>query len=163
MFVPEGRLAVDKDNVDPVTETLVLEPVVEEQDVAAEMTQSVEPTFDPVFVDKHADARKVLGEHMRFIPGAARIEEDSFAVRDDARREKVKVLEELVAQALHEGAGDALVAAAEDGHPPPATLQFPRQHFGDRCFARATDGEVAHADHRTAEFLGSQDAAAVEI
>ena len=28
---------------------------------------------------------------MRFIPGAARIEEDFFAVRDDARREKVKV------------------------------------------------------------------------
>ena len=161
-FVAEGRLAVDQDDINPVTQALVLQSVVEEQDVTVEMAQSVESAFDPVLVNQHADAWEILGQHVRFVPGATRIEENLLAVGDDTRREEVTVLEELVAQPLHEGAGDAFVAAAENGDPAPATLQFPRQHFGHGCLACAADGEISHAYHGTAEFLWSQDAAAVE-
>ena len=72
------------------------------------------------------------------------------------------MFEELVAQALHEGAGDALVAATENGHAASAVLQFAGQHLGHRCFACAADGEVPDADHRATEFLGAQQTAAVE-
>ena len=161
-FVAEWRLSVDEDDIDPVTQALVLQSIVEEQNVALEMAQSVETAFDPVLVDQHADAGEILGQHVRFVPGATRIEENLFAIGDDTRREEVKVPEQLVAQPLHEGAGHAFVAAAENRHPAPATLQFPRQHFGHGCLACAADGKVSHTDHRTAEFLWSQDAAAVE-
>ena len=155
-------MPVDEDDIDTVTEALVLQAVIEEQDVAVEVEQCMESAFDAVLVDEDADAGQIFGQHVRFVAGAAGVEEDGFSVGDDARREDVEVFEEFVAQALHERAGHAFVAAAEDGDAASAILQLAGEHFGNGCLAGAADGEVADADYGAAEFLRTKDAAAVK-
>ena len=84
------------------------------------------------------------------------------AVRNDARWEQVEVFRKTAAQLLHERAGDALVAAAEDGHAASADLQLAGQHFRHGGFPGAADGQIPDADHRAPEFLGAEETAPVK-
>ena len=63
--------------------------------------------FDTVLVDQHANTGEVLGQHVRLVAGAPGVEKNAVAIGNDARREKIKVLENAVAQPLDEGAGAA--------------------------------------------------------
>lgn len=162
VFITERGLAVHEDDVHAMAETLVLETVVEEQHIRVEMAKGVQTAFDAVFVHEHADTGEVFGQHVWFIAGAAGIEEDLFAIRDDARWEQITIFKHLIAQALGEGAWDAFVSAAEDRDTASAILQFTGEHFGDGGFAGAADGKVADAGYGATDFLWAKNARAVE-
>ena len=99
---------------------------------------------------------------MRLIAGATGVEKDAVAVGNDARGEEVEMLEDAVAQALGKRAGDAFVAAAEDGDAPSAFLQLARQHFRHGRLTGSSNGEIADADNGTSDFLRAKNALSVE-
>ncbi len=67
VFVAEGRLPVDQHEVEPVLEMQILQPVVEDERVRAEMLDRVPPGLDAVLVHEHDDAGQVGGEHERLV------------------------------------------------------------------------------------------------
>ena len=74
VLVAEGRLTVNEHHVDAVAQALVLQAVIEEKNVAVEVPQGMQPALHAVLVDEDAHAGKILGQHVRFIPGATGIE-----------------------------------------------------------------------------------------
>ena len=155
-------MAVNQHDIDTVPQALVLQTVIEEKNVAVEVPQSMEPALHAVLVDEDAHAGKIFGQHVRFVSGTSRIEEDVFAVGNDAWREEVEVFEDFVAQSLCERTRDAFVPAAEDGHAASAALQFAGQHFRNGRLARPAHRQIPDADHGAAQFLRPEKASAVE-
>ena len=70
LFVAERLLAIDENDIPPSSgEFPILEPVVEEEGIAAELLDRVPTAFDAVFVDQDDDVLEVGREHVRFISG----------------------------------------------------------------------------------------------
>lgn len=155
--VAPGGGAVDEDHVEAVFEAEVLEAVVEDEDVCAEFFECVDACFDAVFVDDDGDAWEVGGEHEGFVACDVAVEEDAFAVADDAWW---VLWEWFAADACDEFGPDAdaflafaFVASGEDGDAASVFLEGACEEFADGGFAGAADGEVADADDWDAEVV----------
>ena len=81
VFVAEGGLAVDQHEIQPVLEGKVLEAVVEDERVRAEVFDGVPAGLDAVLVHEHDDAGQVGGEHEGLVAGFARAEQHAFVRR----------------------------------------------------------------------------------
>ncbi len=149
--VAEGGLAVDQDDVEPLLEREVLEAVVEQEGIGAEMFHRVEAALHPVAVDQHHHVPQVLGQHVGLVARAGRIEQELLPVRDDTGRRDMVAAPDPVAHPFGEGDRRALVAAAEDRHLPPRLGEAAGQLLDDGGLAGPADREVADADHQAAE------------
>ena len=104
-LVAERLLAVDEHDVlPPAAEFPVLEPVVEQQRVAAEFLDGVTAALDPVLVHQHDHILEVGGEHVGLVARHLGIQQQRFAVGNHARRRGVIAEEEFVQQPLMDGA-----------------------------------------------------------
>ena len=163
MLVAERLLAVDQHDVlPPPAQFPVLKPVVQQQRVAAELLDGVAAALDPVLVHQHHHVLEIGGEHVRLVAGHFGIEQQRFAVRDDAGRGGVVAEKELVQQPFVERRRLGAVAAGEDGHVAALVAQFAGEFFDHGGFAGAADGEVADGDDLHAERRVAQDADVVE-
>ncbi len=163
MLVAERLLAVNQHHVVPAAAQIpVLKAVVEQQRVAAEFFNRVTPALHAVLVHQHDDVLEIRREHVRFVAGHFGIEQQRFAVGDDARRRLVFAQQDFVQQPTVERRRFGTVAAREDGDVAAGVAQFAREFFHDRRFAGAADGEVADGDDLHAERLVAQDADVVK-
>src|SRR5262249_34802061 len=100
-----------------------------------------------------------MGEHVRLVTGGHRIEQERFAIGNDSRRLRISP-EPTAPVSL---ARDALVTAAENRHSPTAGMQSARKLFNDRRLTRPADGQIANADHQTAERAFAENSFAIEV
>jgi hypothetical protein len=163
VFVSEGGVTIDEDNIEAMAEAEVLEAVIEEDGIDLVFADGGEPALHAVLVDEDDDVLEVIGEHVRFVAGGAGVEEKGFAVGDEARGVDAGFALELGFEALAEGWFDAFVTAAEDGDGAAAFGEGFSEFFDDGGFAGATDGEVADGDDEAAEVAFAEDAIAVEV
>ncbi len=129
----------------------VLEAVVEQKGVAAEILDGVTAALDAVFVHQHHDVPEIGSEHVGFVAGRLGIEQEGFSVRDQAGRSAVLAQEQFVQKHLAEGLGFGTPAAGENGDGAALLLQFAGKFFDDGSFAGAAEGEVADGDDLDAE------------
>ena len=163
MFVAEGLLAVDQHHVGaPTGQSPVLEAVIQQQGVAAEMLHGVAAGLDPVLVDQHHHVPQVRGQHVGFVAGGLGVEQERLAVGDDPRRRGVLAQQDLVEEPLGDGLGPRPVSARQDGHLASGILQRARELLDDRRLAGAAHRQVAHRDDLHAQRRVAQDAHAVE-
>ena len=163
MFVAEGLLAVDQHHVGaPTGQSPVLEAVIQQQGVAAEMLHGVAAGLDPVLVDQHHHVPQVGGQHVGFVPGGLGVEQERLAVGDDPRGRGVLAQQDLVEQPLRHGLRTGAVPAGQDRHLASGILQRPREFLHDRSLSGAAHREVAHRDDLHAQRRVAQDAYAVE-
>src|SRR4030095_790450 len=59
--------------------------------------------------------------------------------------------------------GRVFVAATKNRHSPPACLERAGDLFHNRCFARASNSQVAHADHENAKRALAKNSFAIKI
>ena len=101
MFVAERLLAVHQHHVVPApAQVPVLKTVVEQQRVAAEFFNRVTSAFHAVLVHQHHHVPEIGREHVRFVAGHFRIEQQRFAVGHDARRRLVLAQQNFIEQPL---------------------------------------------------------------
>jgi len=162
VLVAEGILAVDEEKIKSITETEVLEAVVEKEGIGLVMADGVASGFDAVGVDEDGDAGKVACEHEGLVAGLSGIEENRFSVGDNARRRRGAAGKKLVGQACEEGFGYAFISATEDGDASTRFLKGSGEFFDDGCFACTSDGEVTHADDHHADRVPAEDGVLVE-
>ena len=106
MFVAKGLLAIDQHDVLPAAGQFpILEAVVQQQRVAAEFLDGVTAALDAVFVHQHDDVLEVGSEHVRLVAGHFGIEQERFAVGDDAGRSAVLAEEILFRSIWWKGCG----------------------------------------------------------
>ena len=87
VLVAKRLLTVDEHDIHAAAPKFpVLESIVEQQGVAAELFDGVPAAFDPVFVYEHHDVAEVAGEHEGFVASGLRIEQERTAVGDHPRR-----------------------------------------------------------------------------
>ncbi|MCG3148560.1 MAG: hypothetical protein PCFJNLEI_02004 [Verrucomicrobiae bacterium] len=161
-MIAERVVAVNETDVEPAFEAEVLEPVVEEEGVAAEPGDGVAAGLYSVFVHEDDDVLEVGGEHVGFVAGLFAVEEEGLAVGDNFGWNFVFLKSDFGDDALPERAGDAFVAAGEDGNAAAGLLEGTGEDFYDRGFAGAADGEVTDADDLAAEGVVPEDAVAPE-
>ena len=160
MLVAERLLIIDEHLVHaPATEFPVLKAIVQEQRVAAESLDGVATAFHAVLVHQHDDVSQVRGEHVGLVTGGFGVEQQGFAVGNNARRRAVLAEEKFVDQALGQGRGFRAIAAREDRHGAALVAQFAGEFFHDRRLAGAAHGEVANGDDLHAERRVAEDAA----
>jgi hypothetical protein len=160
--VAEGILAIDEEEVEAVAEAEVLVAVVEEEGVGAVVADGVAGGFDAVGIDEDGDAGKVAGEHEGLVAGLGGVEQNGFAVGNDAGRGGSAAGEEAVGEAGEEGFGDGFVAAAKDGNAAAGLLEGAGEFFNDGGFAGAADGEVADADDEGTDGVTAEDGIVIE-
>ncbi len=129
----------------------ILKAVIEQQRVGLKFLDRILAGFDAILVHQHDDVLEIGREHVRLVAGLVRIEQQRFAVADDARRREPLHAGEFDEQAFQQRALGALVAAREDGDAPAALGQGTGEFFHDGRLAGAADGEVADAHHQAAE------------
>ena len=106
VLVAEGLLTIDEHHVGAASgEFPILEAVIEQQGVAAEVLHRIAPRLDPVFVDQHHHVAQVRGEHVGFVAGRLGIEQEGMPVGDDPRWRGVFAEQDLVEQSLRDGLG----------------------------------------------------------
>src|SRR5208282_1992269 len=91
------------------------------------------------------------GEHVGFVAGHFGIEQEGFAVGDDAGRGGVIAEKELIEHTLVEGSGLGAVAAGEDGYIAALVAELAGELLDHGGLAGAAPGEVAHGDDLHAE------------
>src|ERR1043165_3244478 len=90
MFVAERLLIIDQHNVAATAKEFpILKTVVEQQDIAAEFLDRVAAGFDAVFIDEDNDVAKIGSEHVGFVAGSFGIEQERFAVGNNAGRRAI--------------------------------------------------------------------------
>jgi len=161
-FVSERGLPVDEHDFEPVAHADVLEAIVEDQSVRLKFLNRVGTAFDTVPVHEDDDTAEVVRQHERLVARSPRIEQQGLSIADDARDEDRLLFCELVHEAEQQRAGDALVAAAEDGDAPASFLEGSCQELDHRRLARAAHGQVPHADDEAAVGMAAKDAVSVE-
>src|SRR5215213_8876941 len=163
MFVAEGLLIIDEHDVAAAAKKFpILKAVVEQKDVAAEFLDGVTAGFDAVFVNEDNDVAQVGGEHVRFVAGGFGIEQERFAVGDNARRSAIVAKKNFVDEARGERRRFGTIAAGKNRDLATFVLENAREFFDDGRFAGAADGEVADGDDLDAEGAVAEDADAVE-
>ena len=156
IFVAERCLPVDQHEVEPVLEMEVLQAVVEDERVRAELFDGVAPGFDPVFVHDHENPRQILREHVRLVACFPRAEQNVLAVADHARDGSAAAPGQPRVPAFEQRRAAAFVSTAEDGHPTTFLLQCARQAFYHRRLAGAADGQVTDADDHATQRVVAQ-------
>ena len=155
----EGLLAVNQHDVLAATAQFpILETVVEQQGVAPELLNGVTAALDAVLVHQHDHVLEVGREHVRLVAGHFGIQQQGFAVRNDARGRGVIPEKELVEQPLVDRGGFGSVAARENGHVPALVAQLARELLNHGSFPGAADGEVSDRNDLHAEGAVAQDA-----
>ncbi len=154
----EGRGFVHQHDVVPVLELEVLQAVVEQQHIRAEFADGVGAGLHAVAVHHHGHAFAVLRQHVGLVTGHIGVEQNAFAIRDDARQRLARFAGESQLRGDAPAERDfalafAFVAPAQDGDPPPALVQRLGEELHHRCLPRAADGDVADADHRHAQMV----------
>jgi hypothetical protein len=129
--VAERPRCVQEHEVQVPGQLEVLQAVVQQKDVGAQVPPGGHAGLEPAGAGVHYDAGKAPGQLEGLVPHLRRLMKKALPVRQ---------------------AGDPTtpppVAPAEDGHPPPLFLQKPGQIRGDRGFSRPPRGEIPHAHHR---------------
>ena len=69
MFVAEGCLAIDQDDIQTVLQVKILQTVVEQQSVHVEFFEGVQPGLHSILVHDHRHSPEIRSEHIRFITG----------------------------------------------------------------------------------------------
>ena len=86
MLIAKRLLAVNQNDVlAPAGQAPVLEPVVQQKGVAPEILDGVASAFHPVLVHQHDNVLEVGSEHVRLVSGRVGIQQERYAIRDDAR------------------------------------------------------------------------------
>jgi hypothetical protein len=161
--VAEGILAIDKEEVEAITEAEVLVAVVEKEGVGTVVADGVPGGFDAVGIDEDGNTGEVAGEHEGFVAGLGRVEQDGFSVRDDAGWGRGAAGEKAVGEPGKEGFRDGLVTAAEDGDTAAGFLEGAGEFFDHGGLAGAADGEVADADDEGAHGVTPEDGIVIEL
>ena len=78
----------------------ILKTIVEQQRVAAEFFYRITPAFHAVLVHEHDDIPEIGRQHVGFVAGHFRIEQQRFAVGNHARRGLVFAQEDFIQQPL---------------------------------------------------------------
>ena len=152
MMVVERGSRVHEQNVDVRLETQILEAVIKDQGIGAELVDGVQSRFDAVLVNQNDNVFQVGGEHERFVARRNGVQQEIFAVGYHARRDFHFFRGELFAQFRPERPFvTAPVSAAQDGDLAPLFAEGFRENFNDRRFSRSAAGEIADADHQTAD------------
>ena len=163
MFVAERLLAVNQHHVvPPPAQIPILETVVEQQGVATEFFDRITSALHAVLVHEHDHVLEIGREHVRFVAGHLRIEQQGFAVRHHARRGLVLAQQDFVEQPLVKRLGLGTITARKNGDIAAGVAQFAGEFFHDRGFARAADGQVADGDDLHPQGLVAQDAHVVK-
>ena len=149
--VAEGIGGVHQHDVDVRLEHEILKAVVENDDVGLVLIHGVQPRLDPVLVDQHGDVAQIRREHVGFIAGVVGFEQQIVPVGDHLGRHLDLLRAEHVHELVAERAFAAAVAAAENRHLAPLRAERAREYLHHRRLAGAAAGEVADADHETAE------------
>src|SRR5581483_920422 len=98
------------------------------------------------------------GEHVGFVAGGFGIQEEGFAVGDDAWRSAVFTEEELVPEHLGKRRRFGAITAGKDGDGAALALEFAGEFFDDGRLARAAEGDVADGDDLDAEGVVAHEA-----
>jgi hypothetical protein len=160
--VAKGILAINEEEVKAVAQAEVLVAVVEEEGVGAVVADGVAGGFDAVGIHEDGDTGEVAGEHEGLVAGLGGIEQNGFAVRDDAGWRGGAAGQKAIGESGEEGFGDGFIAAAEDGDTATGFLERPGELFDDGGFAGAADGEVAHADNKGADRVTAENGIVIE-
>ena len=103
MFVAEGLLAVHQHNVAAAPGQLpILKTVVQQKRVAAEFLDRISPGSHAVLVHQHDHVFQVRREHVRFVAGRFRIQQQRFAIGDDARWRAIFAEQHFIDEPFHE-------------------------------------------------------------
>ena len=160
--VPERILAVHEEEVKAVAEAEVLVAVVEEEGVGAVMADGVAGGFHAVGIDEDGNAGEVAGEHEGFVAGLGRVEQDGFAVGNNAGWGGSAAGEKSVGKSRKERFRDGLVAATENGDAATGFLERAGEFFNDGGFTGSTDGEVANADDEGTDRVTADDGVVIK-
>src|SRR5207237_1056005 len=85
-FVPERRLSIDQNNVEPMFEMEILQTIIEQERISFPLVDRVTPALYAVFVDQNDHVMKIVRQHVWLVAGGDGIEEHQFPIRNDARR-----------------------------------------------------------------------------
>ena len=135
--VPDGMSRVDQDDIKVPVERPVLEGIVQDQDVCAEMPDGGPSREAPPGAGQNRDSRQGAGDQDRFISRLTPGHEESVPIRDD----------------IDGGFRAATVAAAQDRRSASLFSEKLGEEDHHRRLPGASNDEVSHADHRTGEFL----------
>jgi hypothetical protein len=148
VLIAEGLLAVDQDHVGAAAGELpVLEAVVEQQGVAAEVLHGIATGFDPVLVDQNHHISQVGCQHVGFIASSLRVEQQRLAIRDNAGRGGVFSEQDLVEETFRDGLGLGSVSARQDSHFATGILKSTGKFLDDRSLSGTAHREIAYGDN----------------
>jgi len=139
MLVAKGGLTIDQDDVEAAVQFQVLEPVVQDQEIASEFFYGVAAASDAVLVDDNGYAAEILGEHEGFVSGAFGIKKDSPPLGDDTHRGP---------RSMGTFSPDALVAPAQNRDPPSPRGEIARKFLDNGSLAGAAHGQISDAHDR---------------
>src|SRR5262249_28667001 len=86
VLVSKRRLAVHQNNIEPVLEVQVLEPVVQEQSIDSKFFQGMQSTFDTILIHDDSHAAQIGSQHVGLITRGSGIEQHAFSIRNNTRR-----------------------------------------------------------------------------
>lgn len=160
--VAEWILAIDEEEIEAVAEAKVLIAVVKQEGVGTVVADGVAGGFHAVGIDEDGNTGKIAGEHKRLVAGLGGVEQDGFAIGNNAGRGRSAAGKEAIGEAGEEGLGDGLIAATENGDATASFLKGAGEFFDDRGFAGTADGEVADADDEGADGVTAEDGVVIE-
>ena len=140
----------------------VLKTIVQQQGVAAELLDGVAAALDAVLVHQHDHVLEIGGQHVGLVAGHLGVQQQGFAVGDDARRGGVVAEQDLFSSHWWNGPRLGAVAAGEDGHVAALVAQLAGELLDHRRLAGAAHGEIADGDDLHPEGRVAQNAEVVE-
>ena len=139
-----------------------MKSVVQQQRVAAELFDRVPAAFHTVLVDQHNHILEVRGQHVGFVAGGFGIQQQRFAVGNNARRRAVLTEKQFVDQAFRQRGRFRTVTTRQNGHGAALVPQFARELLHDRRLAGAADREISDGDDLDAQGGIAEDADVVK-
>ena len=67
VLVAKGCLAIDQDDIQAVLEVKILQTIIEQQSIYAELFEGVQPGLHSILIHNNRYAPEIRGEHIRFI------------------------------------------------------------------------------------------------
>jgi hypothetical protein len=162
MLIAERILSINKEEVEAIAETEVLETIVEKEGIGLVVADGVACAFDSVGIDEYGDTGEIAGEHEGLVSCLGGVEEDRFSVRNNPRRGGNPAWEKLIGQAGEERFGSAFVATTEDGDTATCFMERAGKFLDNGSFAGAPYGEIADADDHDADGVSAEDSILVE-
>ena len=132
----------------------VLESIIEDQQVAAELGDGMASALNAVFVNHDGNAAKVLSQHEGLVTGILGIKQECSTFGDDTNWRWV---------VPGNPPSCAFVSPAQYGNLSSAQGELASKLFNNRRLSRATDSEIADAYHGTSELVWSHHMGAVEM